>query len=83
MRSLFERLQSAGFITLKIKKKSFDIVYGSRQIKEIFMEQGNLLELYTYCKAKELNTFDDVVTGVGFFRGADRNREKKGRAKTL
>ena len=30
------------------------------------MNEGNLLEIYTYYKARELNTFDDVVTGVIF-----------------
>jgi domain of unknown function (DUF1887) len=66
MLSLLKNLQSNGFIQTKIKKQSFDITYGSWQIKNIFMNEGNLLEIYTYYKARELNTFDDVVTGVIF-----------------
>ena len=74
MLSLLGSLQKAGFIQLKVKKKSFDITYGSWQIKELFMEQGNFLEIYTFYKTKELNTFDDVVTGVEFHRSGKIGR---------
>ena len=77
MLSLIESLQKAGFIQLKEKKKSFDITYGSWQIKELFMEEGNFLEIYTYYKTKELNSFDDVVTGVEFHRGENKNSENE------
>lgn len=68
MLNTFRELQRSGFIRIKEKKESFDITYGSRQIKAIFMEEGNFLEIYTYYKSKELNTFDDVVTGIKFMR---------------
>lgn len=77
MLSLLGSLQKAGFIQLKVKKKSFDITYGSWQIKELFMEQGNFLEIYTFYKTKELNTFDDVVTGVEFHRSGNKNSENE------
>lgn len=68
MLNTFRELQRSGFIRIKEKKESFDITYGSRQIKAIFMDEGNFLEIYTYYKSKELNTFDDVVTGIKFMR---------------
>lgn len=77
MLSLLESLQEAGFVQLKVKEKTFDITYGSRQIKEIFMEKGNFLEIYTFYKSKELNTFDDVVTGVEFYRGQKKHQENE------
>lgn len=74
---LLEELQRAGFIQLKVKKKSFDIIYGSWQIKELFMEEGNFLEIYTFYKSRETNAFDDVITGVEFYRGDEKSRENE------
>ena len=75
--SVLGKLQEQGFVQVNIKKKSFDITYGSWQIKDLFMSEGNLLEMYTYYKTRELNTFDDVVTGVVFYRGEDKNKENE------
>lgn len=77
MLRLLEELQRAGIVYLKVKKKSFDITYGSRQIKELFMEEGAFLEIYTFYKAREMNTFDDVITGVEFYRGEEKRQENE------
>lgn len=74
---LLEGLQRAGFVQLKVKKKSFDITYGSWQIKELFMEEGNFLEMYTFYKSRETNAFDDVITGVEFYREDEKRRENE------
>ena len=75
MLSILKELQNAGFISFKQKKETFDITYGSSQIKYLFMEEGNMLEVYTYYKSKELNSFDDVVTGIKFIRPGNKNDE--------
>ena len=62
---------------MKVKKKSFDITYGSWQIKELFMEEGNFLEMYTFYKSRETNAFDDVITGVEFYREDEKRRENE------
>ena len=73
MLRILKELQNAGLISFKQKKESFDITYGSRQIKGLFMAEGNMLEVYTYYKSKELNSFDDVVTGIKFIRPRNKN----------
>lgn len=74
---LLEKLQKAGFIQLNVKEESFDIIYGSRQIKELFMEEGKFLEVYTYYKVKKCNAFDDVITGSKFCRDRDTTEENE------
>lgn len=78
MLSILKELQNAGLISFKQKKESFDITYGSSQIKYLFMEEGNMLEVYTYYKSKELNSFDDVVTGIKFIRPGNKNNKDDG-----
>jgi len=77
MLSILNELQNAGLISFKPKKESFDITYGSRQVKDLFMAEGNMLEVYTYYKSKELNSFDDVVTGIRFIRPENEKSENE------
>lgn len=77
MLNILQELQRAGFIRIKQKKESFDITYGSRQVKALFMEEGNFLEVYAFYKSKELNSFDDVVTGIKFLRPEDGTQENE------
>lgn len=69
---LLDRLQSHGLVSVRwnVAKNKFNIIYGSREIKDVFMKAGNLLEAHVFYSCRMTNAFDDIVTGVEIFRPA-------------
>ena len=70
---VLQKLQKGGFLRFFITDSSegeaeFEISYGSRQIKQLFMQEGNLLELYVHHKSQEMPAFHDVTTSLQFWK---------------
>jgi len=65
---ILSELHRHGFIQFCLHTDGFsstiDVVYGSRQIKSLFMNEGTFLEMYTYYKLRELNSFNDICTAI-------------------
>ena len=83
--NLLQHFNEEGYILnlrIEVKTKQNDekyrtasFTYGSRQIKQLLTMEGKILEVYTYQRMKELQRFDDVVTGsqVNWRDGEDKN----------
>ena len=53
-----------GYISaLTRSENGVSFTYGTRRIKSLLTNAGNILEVYTYHKARETGAFDDVVSG--------------------
>jgi len=76
-RRMLEKLQESGLIQFDSvsRQGTFSITYGSRQIKDLFLEEGKLLEAFVFYKLKECNFFDDVVTGIESFNEESKENE--------
>lgn len=66
---ILQRLHAQGLIRFtENDDKTFDIIYGSRQIKDLLMVEGRILEVYVYYKCRELaGEFDDVASDIVFY----------------
>ncbi len=63
IRRQLDELQMLGYLSYIEYDGHFDIIYSSKQIKKLFMSEGEILEIYIYYKAREMGLFDEVATG--------------------
>ena len=79
MLKILQELQVAGYIQFRVheEQETFDITYGSRDIKDIFMMEGSFFEIYTYNRIREAKMFDDVVTGCVFRNKTTKLKENE------
>lgn len=62
--ALLGYFRTKGYISaLTRSEKGVGFTYGTRRIKSLLTNAGNILEVYTYHKARETGAFDDVVSG--------------------
>lgn len=63
LKELMQFFKTKGYLSnLIISNNQVSFTYATSQIKELLTTAGKMLEVYTYHKAKELGTFDDVVS---------------------
>lgn len=74
---LLKSLVDNGLLQYRIEsdKTRFSVVYGSQQIKDMLMQEGNFLEYYVFHKLESSGIFDDIMTGVKMHVEGDKENE--------